>query len=107
SLCKHVFKGYSTHDYILNTLLEALGEKARGIALEGFSNLQMNSAILIELWEVGGAPKVKVLYRPYAYASDLRELTPVIEKCTGETACDLTKFEAGYSTILTKNPQED
>ncbi|KAF8381823.1 hypothetical protein PRIPAC_70965 [Pristionchus pacificus] len=107
SFRKLAFKGYSTHDYILNLLLELLGGEARNVALKGFLNPQMSAAIGIELWDVAGAPKVKVLYRPYALASSLRELTPVIEHCKGEADCDLDKFQAGYASVTTKNPLEE
>ncbi|GMR58232.1 hypothetical protein PMAYCL1PPCAC_28429, partial [Pristionchus mayeri] len=91
--CKLAFKGYSTHDYVLHSLLELLGEDAGGGKFAGFLNPQMNAAILIELWEVDGQPKVKVLYRPYAMASELRDLTPTITHCNNKKACDLGEFE--------------
>ncbi|GMT14880.1 hypothetical protein PFISCL1PPCAC_6177, partial [Pristionchus fissidentatus] len=100
------FRAFSTQDFVINSLLETLGEEARSIALAPFDSPQYNALILIELWDFEGTPKVKVLYRPDAFKEEATVITHLVRGCSKEY-CSLDLFDSCCREIRTSNPKEE
>ncbi|KAF8360784.1 acp-3, partial [Pristionchus pacificus] len=100
------FRAFSTQDFVLNSLLETLGKEARIEALSPLGHPQYNALILIELWNIEGSPKVKILYRPDAYKEEATVITPFVRGCSNEY-CSLDLFDSCCREIRTSNPKDD
>ncbi|GMR36483.1 hypothetical protein PMAYCL1PPCAC_06678, partial [Pristionchus mayeri] len=100
------FRAFSTQDFVLNSLLETLGEKARLVALSPLGAPQYNALILIELWNVRGSPQIKVLYRPDVYKEEATVITPFVQGCSKEY-CSLDLFDSCCREIRTSNPKDE
>ncbi|GMR52658.1 hypothetical protein PMAYCL1PPCAC_22853 [Pristionchus mayeri] len=100
------FRAFSTQDWVLNSLLEALGQGARLVALNPQGSPQYNALVLIELWKIRGSPYVKILYRPDAYKEQATVLTPYIGGCRQEY-CSLDVFGSCCGNTKTRNPEQE
>ncbi|WKX94934.1 hypothetical protein Q1695_011856 [Nippostrongylus brasiliensis] len=110
SLEERKFVAYSTQDWLIHALLNALGVHTGSNVLPTYDNSNVlpsyNSLIMIELHEINGQPFVKLWYRDHVTVQRY-DLTRTLRGCESLDMCPLNKMLNCCTQYTTAHPIEE